>query len=398
MIVFANKNGMKISVKGSGERAECPLCKKEVISVFGEVYKHHWRHLVDNPECTGRAADSWKRDQEEGFYATDPEWHDNMKLTIEKICLMRNLDFEVEKTYKKNGQVHRTDACINGINIEFQRSNISPEEIKEREDFYGEMIWVLHEDLFSKKKNFCSKPFYYYKDGRLFNYTDEEIKKPLSYTSDEICLEALNNKELYAILVHNEKDKQGFEEALDRLRFASIGNGELLKVVDGLNNYKKDEKLALLLWEKIEAERLLEGVKSELNQVENFEKKVYYDEKNKQLLKIEDKYNYKINVMKENELLPRLNEWSILLEKAKKDLSIDVGQSRLRGEIIIIEKTIYQLNNNKKEALSELEEQQYIESQKITDLRNKVMVEQQKVINLKIKIKELTGGNNTETY
>lgn len=46
---------------------------------------------------------------------------------------------------------HRADVRTKKMVVEFQASPISPEEIRKRESFYGEMVWLIRGDDFRKR-------------------------------------------------------------------------------------------------------------------------------------------------------------------------------------------------------------------------------------------------------
>lgn len=99
-----------------GLRGTCPGCGGEVYAKCGEVLVWHWAHVT--AEC-----DSW----------TEPEseWHLDWKSR-----------FPEEFQEVSLGE-HRADVKGSMAVLEVQRSPIAPEMIREREEFYGEMYWVL---------------------------------------------------------------------------------------------------------------------------------------------------------------------------------------------------------------------------------------------------------------
>lgn len=111
-----------------GLRGACPGCGGEVYAKCGEVLVWHWAHVT--AEC-----DSW----------TEPEseWHLDWKSR-----------FPVEFQEVSLGE-HRADVKGPGAVLEVQRSAISVEAIREREEFYGEMYWVLKGDDFIDRFSIC---------------------------------------------------------------------------------------------------------------------------------------------------------------------------------------------------------------------------------------------------
>jgi competence protein CoiA len=114
----------------SGERilpipdtqAICPNCGGAVRAKCGVINEWHWAH-IDTQEC-----DPWSE--------PESEWHFSWKKKMP--------NHQVEVVIEKNGQRHRADIeATNGMVIELQHSYISPEEIREREAFYEDMIWIF---------------------------------------------------------------------------------------------------------------------------------------------------------------------------------------------------------------------------------------------------------------
>lgn len=100
----------------------CPCCRKPVVTKCGSILVHHFAHksLID--------CDSWS----EG----ESEWHAGWKEMWPEECR----EVVVGR--------HRADIrTTSGLVIELQHSAISPEEIEERETFYGEncagMVWLF---------------------------------------------------------------------------------------------------------------------------------------------------------------------------------------------------------------------------------------------------------------
>ena len=99
-----------------GVPAFCPVCDAPVIPKCGSIRPHHWAHKV--ADC-----DPWSE--------PESEWHRRWKEL-----------FPVECQEVRVGR-HRADVKTDRLVIELQHSPISPEEIREREDFYGAMIWIF---------------------------------------------------------------------------------------------------------------------------------------------------------------------------------------------------------------------------------------------------------------
>ncbi len=147
--------GNKRIIASPKEIANCPLCLKEVISKCGEINIWHWSHKQDS-DC-------------DSFGEPESEWHLNWKNEFPK---------EQQEIKIKH---HRADILTKeGIVIELQNSPISLEQIKEREEFYNNMIWLLNGDTLAKnlilKKN---KQTYYTFKWKWFPSSWEVCKKEM---------------------------------------------------------------------------------------------------------------------------------------------------------------------------------------------------------------------------
>lgn len=117
MLYTKDKKGNR-TLAFPGGMAFCPNCDEPLIPKCGEIKIWHWSHR-SNADC-----DSWC----EG----ETSWHRNWKLiTTPEHC---------EVVFDN----HRADIVgRNGTVIELQHSPIAPNEIQEREQFYGAMIWLF---------------------------------------------------------------------------------------------------------------------------------------------------------------------------------------------------------------------------------------------------------------
>ena len=134
-MIWAVKNDKRVKATPN-QKAICPLCNNEVIPKCGEIKIWHWAHK------SGIECDSFKE--------PETEWHINWKERFPKE--------QQEVTIKKDKGYHRADIKTRtGLVIELQNSPISIKEIRERENFYGRMIWLLNEKTFGQNIIFKSK-------------------------------------------------------------------------------------------------------------------------------------------------------------------------------------------------------------------------------------------------
>ena len=125
-MIWAVRNNERVMAT-KGAKALCPSCRNQVIPKCGQIKIHHWAHLVC--EC-----DSFKHGETLWHY----RWKQRFPKEMQEVIL------------KYDTELHRADIYTGSRVIEFQKSSISSNEIKAREMFYGNMIWVLDGSDFSK--------------------------------------------------------------------------------------------------------------------------------------------------------------------------------------------------------------------------------------------------------
>jgi hypothetical protein len=109
-----------------GADATCPECGGAVIPKCGELVAWHWAHRANHPPC--EQTDPWKETS---------GWH----VAWQHYCADAGGWMEVPMT---NGtEAHRADVVApDGRVIEFQHSHLEPAQIRAREAFYRDVIWV----------------------------------------------------------------------------------------------------------------------------------------------------------------------------------------------------------------------------------------------------------------
>jgi competence protein CoiA len=110
-------DGKRRKAEQSGQLGACPGCGGEVRAKCGEIVSWHWAHV--NADC-----DSWSE--------PETDWHRKWK------------GFFPDHWQEVTKPPHRADVAGPDGVLEIQRSGISPEEIREREQFYGRMAWLLN--------------------------------------------------------------------------------------------------------------------------------------------------------------------------------------------------------------------------------------------------------------
>lgn len=101
-----------------GSRGTCPTCVGAVLAKCGAIVAWHWAH-VGQDDC-----DPWS----EEFNPWHRQWQELVPEPSREVTMGH----------------HRADiVAANGTVVELQHSYLSPDEIRERETFYGRMIWVF---------------------------------------------------------------------------------------------------------------------------------------------------------------------------------------------------------------------------------------------------------------
>lgn len=129
-MLYAFVDGIKRKA-APGLVALCPDCDGELRPKCGEIVVHHWAH-VSTEDCdawsTGETA--WHLDWKGRFHPSQVE--------IRRECRTFNgAEWITER--------HRADVVSHtGCVIELQSSHLSPPEIRTRENFYEDMVWVFN--------------------------------------------------------------------------------------------------------------------------------------------------------------------------------------------------------------------------------------------------------------
>jgi hypothetical protein len=117
-MIYAHFNGVPMPAFPDAA-ATCPICRQSVRAKCGQIITWHWAH-ISTVDC-----DTWAE--------ADSEWHRSWQNLV-----------PVERREVTIGN-HRADILTaDGGVVEVQHSTLSPDEIREREDFYGlRMCWIF---------------------------------------------------------------------------------------------------------------------------------------------------------------------------------------------------------------------------------------------------------------
>ena len=101
----------------------CPSCSQPVAAKCGKQRIWHWSHAGK------RTCDAW--------WEPETEWHRAWKNNFPR-------DWQEFIQHDQSGEKHIADVRTeHDLVIEFQHSHLDPEERTAREQFYGNMIWVV---------------------------------------------------------------------------------------------------------------------------------------------------------------------------------------------------------------------------------------------------------------
>jgi hypothetical protein len=104
-------------------RGTCPICGSDVIAKCGSQIVHHWAH-AHLQDC-----DPW--------WENETLWHRAWKNLFPPECR------EVSHV-ATDGEIHRADIKTpTGIVIEVQHSSMTDAERISREEFYGNLVWIV---------------------------------------------------------------------------------------------------------------------------------------------------------------------------------------------------------------------------------------------------------------
>lgn len=151
------------------------ILKNELVSKKGNIKMWHFAYKSKNDP------DTWKEKKM-------TEWHRYWQSIVKP----ENIEITIEN---HRADIQRNDGWI----IEIQHSNISEDEIEEREIFYGNMIW-LFDQTSTKKKSIHIYNKYNYKDMIIFKVNFRTFfnfcNKRVFLDTGEDIIEVLNHNSL----------------------------------------------------------------------------------------------------------------------------------------------------------------------------------------------------------
>jgi competence protein CoiA len=127
-MIYANDIGKEKIRANPGAKGFCPLCEEPLTPKCGKINVWHWSHKKDN-NCSG-------------YGESETEWHLWWKNQAKKECV----EVVVEKWINNIVGLKKKIIDIvsnDGTAIEVQHSAISAEEIEDRNNFHGSVIWIF---------------------------------------------------------------------------------------------------------------------------------------------------------------------------------------------------------------------------------------------------------------
>ncbi|PZX56809.1 hypothetical protein [Algoriphagus chordae] len=170
MLIALDSFGFRISPR-KGLTGKCQICGNPVKAYCGNIIIHHWKHVAEL-NC-----DPWKEHES--------EWHRSWKNEFPK-------DWQ-EVIMNKGNNKHIADVKTkNGLVLELQNSSISSSTIEEREDFYGNIIWLINAKPFQdnfmhfsivkskllelERSKYSSLSYYQKEDSKIIKDLKEKIE------------------------------------------------------------------------------------------------------------------------------------------------------------------------------------------------------------------------------
>lgn len=136
---YSTINGKRVLPFPKG-KGKCEICNAETVSKCGEKVMWHWAHK-SKLDC-----DPW--------WENETEWHRKWKERFPENFR------EIVHICDVTGEKHRADIKSDkGIILEIQNSPISLEELRSRERFYKNLVWIVNADKFKNRFNLYLKTF-----------------------------------------------------------------------------------------------------------------------------------------------------------------------------------------------------------------------------------------------
>ena len=138
-MIFANRGNERVKAEPDIKDATCDICGNNLIPKCGSIKIWHWSHKK-NKDC-----DDWSEPESEWHI----KWKNEFPKEQQEVTVYRTVKKPVYSPYLQGYEEkkvkHRADIKLpSGKVIELQNSGISPDDIKDREHFYDNMLWLLN--------------------------------------------------------------------------------------------------------------------------------------------------------------------------------------------------------------------------------------------------------------
>lgn len=130
---YAVVNGVRATAAPRG-KGICPSCGGDMVAKCGTQIIHHWAHV--SSQC-----DPW--------WENETQWHREWKEEFPE-------EYREVGHVAEEGEIHRADIKHpSGLVVEIQHSAMPEKERDARENFYGNMIWIVDAAPFLKNLHIC---------------------------------------------------------------------------------------------------------------------------------------------------------------------------------------------------------------------------------------------------
>lgn len=127
--------------------AKCPGCGRIVKPKCGDIYSWHWAHNRDDK--FQKDCDTWHEPEGEWHL----KWKERVPQHMREYVIKRPLADPPEDG--PDYVLHRADILNSrGTVIELQHSTLTPDDVRERESFYVNMIWIFDAQTFRFTKHY----------------------------------------------------------------------------------------------------------------------------------------------------------------------------------------------------------------------------------------------------
>ena len=132
---YAIVSGRKTDIRdaSSGDKGTCPLCGNMLVARKGDIRTPHWWHK------NGRKCDLWY--EPKGLWHLF--WQNKFPKEWQEICRTKDNTKHIADVFFPDSE----------FVIECQYSSMSLSNAKEREDFYGNMLWIVNGTRVNRDKN-----------------------------------------------------------------------------------------------------------------------------------------------------------------------------------------------------------------------------------------------------